>query len=155
MGRIGRGMKPRQWFSIARNRQSMNLICLAVKTFGCIKKIDFLFGNPAKSQILTRNIILLMGLLNMRKSDRLKLQHWAITYAKSPNPNPSSKPSQALAIKIHNLMADGEWRTVKAIASELNASIYAVRTVLWCIKDIWNYETSKSKTNGGYQRSRL
>jgi hypothetical protein len=88
----------------------------------------------------------------MRESDRLILQNWAIAYAKNPNSNPSSKPSQALAIKIHSLMSDGEWRTGKVIASELNESIYPVRDVLWCIKDIWNYETSKSKTNGGYRR---
>ena len=89
----------------------------------------------------------------MRESDRLKLQNWAIAYAKNPSSNPSSKPSQALAIKIHNLMSDGEWRTAKAIATELNESPYLTRDVLWCIKDIWNYETSKSKTNGGYRRS--
>lgn len=88
----------------------------------------------------------------MRESDRLKLQNWAIDYSQNPNTNPSSTPSQALAIKIHNLMGDGKWRTVKAIASELNESIYPVRDILWCIKDVWGYETSKSKTNGGYRR---
>ena len=88
----------------------------------------------------------------MREFDRLKLQNWAIAYAKNPNSNPSSKPSQALAVKIHNLMADGEWRTAKAIASELNQSPYLVRDVMVCIKDLWGYEASKSKTNGGYRR---
>ena len=92
--------------------------------------------------------------LTMRESDRLILQSWAIAYAKNPNSNPSSKPSQALAIKIHNLMSDGEWRTVKAIATELNESPYLVRDVLWCIKDLWGYEASKSK-NGGYRRENI
>lgn len=88
----------------------------------------------------------------MRESDRLKLQNWAIAYSISPNENPSAKPSQALAIKIHNLMVDGKWRTAKAIATELNESPYLVRDVLWCIKDLWGYEASKSKINGGYRR---
>ena len=88
----------------------------------------------------------------MRNSDRLKLQSWAIAYANSPNTNPSSKPSQALAIKIHSLMSNGEWRTVKAIATELNESVFAVRDVLWCIKDIWGYQANKSRINGGYKR---
>jgi hypothetical protein len=90
----------------------------------------------------------------MRKSDRLTLQNWAIAYSKNPNSNPSSKPSQALAIKIHSLMGDGEWRTVKAIATELNESPYLVRDVLWCIKELWGYESSKSKS-GGYKRENI
>ena len=89
----------------------------------------------------------------MRESDRLILKNWAIAYAKNRNSNPSSKPSQALAIKIHSLMSDGKWRTAKAIASELNQSPYLVRDVMVCIKDLWGYEASKSKTNGGYRRS--
>lgn len=90
--------------------------------------------------------------ISMRGVDRKKLKDWAIAYAKNPNTNPSSSPSQALAIKIHNLMSDGKWRTSTAIATELSESVYSVRTVLCYIKDDWHYETSKSRTKGGYRR---
>ena len=87
----------------------------------------------------------------MRKTDRLKLQTWAIAYASSPDNNPSASPPQALAIKIHTLMSDGKWRTATAIADELSASVYAVRDVMWCIKCAWGYEANKSRSKG-YRR---
>jgi hypothetical protein len=38
-----------------------------------------------------------------------------------------------------------------AIAAELGKSVYAVRFVMWVIKDVWGYESSLSR-NEGYRR---
>jgi hypothetical protein len=79
------------------------------------------------------------------------LRAWAIAYRDNPNTNPSATLPQALAILIHAHMCDGEWRTTAAIASELGKSVYAVRFVMWIIKDVWGYEASNSR-NEGYRR---
>lgn len=85
----------------------------------------------------------------MRNPNQLKT--WAIAYRDNPNTNPSATPPQALAILIHARMSHGEWRTTAEIAAELGKSVYAVRFVMWVIKDVWGYESSLSR-NEGYRR---
>lgn len=85
----------------------------------------------------------------MRKDVRAKLEKWAIAYHQKPT-LPRS-PNQALAIEIHGLMSDGEWRTSKAIASELKRSVHSVRDVMLAIAVHWGYEASKDRSKG-YRR---
>jgi hypothetical protein len=87
----------------------------------------------------------------MRK-DKQALKDWAIAYSINPNENPSSTKVQALAIKIHLLLADGEFRTAKAIADHFQEPLETVRMILQCVRVAWQYEASKSKTQGGYRR---
>ena len=87
----------------------------------------------------------------MRRSEKLAFAKWAIAYRQDPIAAPSSKPSQALAIKIDSLMSDGEWRTTTVIAHELQASVTTVQGVMWSIKDAWGYQAVSSK-NKGYRK---
>ena len=87
----------------------------------------------------------------MRESDRIALTNWAIAYRDNPA-TLSRSPNQVLSLKIHAYMTHGEWRTTKAIAAELKEPLSSVRLVMVAIRDAWNYEASKSKTNGGYRR---
>ena len=87
----------------------------------------------------------------MRRLEKLAFAQWAIAYRQNPIASPSSKPSQALAIKIDSLMSDGEWRTTTAIADELQASLTTVQGVMWSIKDAWGYQAVPSK-NKGYRK---
>lgn len=87
----------------------------------------------------------------MRK-DKQALKDWAIAYAANPNKNPSASKPQALAIKIHLLLADGEFRTAKAIANHFQEPLETVRIILQCVREAWQFETSKSRTQGGYRR---
>ena len=80
-----------------------------------------------------------------------KLKSWAIAYRANPNTNPSASPQQALAILIHTLMSDGQWRTTAMIAEELGKPVYTVRYVMWVISKVWGYEASTSR-NEGYRR---
>ena len=82
----------------------------------------------------------------MLKTDREAFEQWAIAYQKSPT-LPKS-PKQALAIEIHRLMSDGNWRTTTAIATELKESLPKVKDVMLCIKDHWGYTSSKSSREG-------
>lgn len=85
----------------------------------------------------------------MRKAERLAFEKWAIAYR--DNDTPSSTPSQALAILIHERMSDGQWRTTKAIADELDASLTTVQGIMWAVKEAWGYEAVPSR-NKGYRR---
>lgn len=84
----------------------------------------------------------------MRKKIRDNLETWAIAYHEDPA-TLSRYPSQALAIKIHILMSDGEWRTSNAISSELGEKLHSVRTVIGVVAGCWGYESHKKK---GYRR---
>lgn len=48
-------------------------------------------------------------------------------------------------------MSDGQWRTARAIAGELDASLTTVQGVMWSIKEAWGYEAVPSR-NKGYRR---
>jgi hypothetical protein len=87
----------------------------------------------------------------MRKEEKAAFEQWAIAHRKDPISNPSSTPSQALAIQIHNKMRDGQWRTTSAIAKELKASLTTVQGIMWSIKEAWGYEAIPSR-NKGYRR---
>jgi hypothetical protein len=80
-----------------------------------------------------------------------KLKTWAIAYRDNLNTDPSSSPQQALAILIHTLMSDGQWRTTAMIAEELGKPVYTVRYVMWVISKVWGYEASVSRSKG-YRR---
>ena len=86
----------------------------------------------------------------MRNTDRIALAKWAIAYRDNPT-TLSRSPNQALAIKIHEYMSHGEWRTTKAIATELREPLSSVRLVMLVIGKHWNYEVSRNK-NKGYRR---
>ena len=86
----------------------------------------------------------------MRKPDRIALTNWAIAYRDNPA-TLSRSPNQALAIKIHEYMSHGEWRTTKAIASELKEPLSSVRLVMVAIRNAWNYEVSRNPKKG-YRR---
>ena len=88
----------------------------------------------------------------MHKAGKQALKEWAIAYAKNPIENPSSTKMQALAIKIHLLLADGQFKTARAIAEHFQEKLETVKIVLQCVKAAWHYETSKSRTQGGYRR---
>lgn len=88
----------------------------------------------------------------MRKTEKAAFIKWAIAYAQNPNANPSSSNLQALAIKAHDKMSDGKWRTSTALADELGESVASVRAVMICIKDAdWGYEAIASRSKG-YRR---
>ena len=61
---------------------------------------------------------------------------------------------QALAIKIHLYLADGDFKTARAIAEHFQEPVEQVKIILQCVRDAWQYETSKSRTQGGYRRSK-
>jgi hypothetical protein len=84
----------------------------------------------------------------MIKAQRADLETWAIAYRDNPA-TLSQSFKQALAIKIHILMKDGEWRTSNAIASELNEKLHSVRTVIGVVAGCWGYESHRKK---GYRR---
>lgn len=86
----------------------------------------------------------------MRKEVRDKLEKWAIAYHKNPAIL-ARYPSQVLAVEIHDLMSDGEWRTSKVIAAELKRSVHSVRDVMLAIAVHWDYESSKDRSKG-YRR---
>lgn len=86
----------------------------------------------------------------MRKKVRDSLEKWAIAYHKNPAIL-ARYPSQVLAVEIHDLMKDGEWRTSKAIALELKRSIHDVRDVMWVMSKHWDYEVVPIKDKG-YRR---
>lgn len=87
----------------------------------------------------------------MRKEEKLAFEQWAIAHRKDPIKHPSTKPSQALAIQIHDKMRDGQWRTATAIAKELKASLTTVQGIMWSIKEVWGYEAIASRGKG-YRR---
>ena len=87
----------------------------------------------------------------MRRLEKLAFTQWAIAYRQNPIAFPSSKPSQALAIKIDSLMSDGKWRTATAIAGKLQVFLTTVQGVMWSIKDDWGYQAIPSK-NKGYRK---
>ena len=86
----------------------------------------------------------------MRNTDRIALTNWAIAYRDNPA-TLSRSPNQALAIKIHEYMSHGEWRTTKAIATELREPLSSVRLVMLVIGKHWGYEVSRDK-NKGYRK---
>ena len=86
----------------------------------------------------------------MRKEIRAEFDLWAIAYRDNPAML-SRSPNQALAIEIHEYMKHGEWRTTKAIASELNKRLHSVRVVMLVIGKHWGYEVSKDRSKG-YRR---
>ena len=88
--------------------------------------------------------------LAMRKEVRAEFESWAIAYRDNPA-TLSRSPNQALAIEIHGYMSHGEWRTSKAIASELDKKLHSVRVVMLVIGKHWGYEVSKN-TKKGYRR---
>ena len=95
-------------------------------------------------------VVAVLIINSMRESDRIALAKWAIAYRDNPNTLPRS-PNQALAIKIHEYMSHGEWRTTKAIASELKEPLSSVRLVMVAIRDAWSYEVSRNPKKG-YRR---
>ncbi len=88
----------------------------------------------------------------MRREEKLAFEQWAIAHRKDPIKSPSTKPSQALAIQIHEKMSDGQWRTTPVIAKELKASLTTVQGIMWSIKEAWGYEAIPSKGKG-YRRT--
>jgi len=84
----------------------------------------------------------------MIKAQRTALKEWAIAYRDNPA-TLSQTYKQALAIKIHDYMKHGEWRTSNAIATELNEPLYSVRAVMGVVAGCWGYESHRKK---GYRR---
>jgi hypothetical protein len=78
----------------------------------------------------------------MIKEQRAVLKEWAIAYRANPA-TLSQTYKQALAIKIHILMSDGEWRTSNAISTELNEPLYSVRSVMGVVAKCWGYESHR------------
>jgi hypothetical protein len=84
----------------------------------------------------------------MIKKQRTALEAWAIAYRDNPA-TLSSSPKHALAIKIHILMQDGEWRTSNAITSDLDEKLHSVRSVIGVVAGCWGYESHRKL---GYRR---
>lgn len=84
----------------------------------------------------------------MRKEVRAALETWAIAYRDNPNTLPRY-PMQVLAVQVHSLMCDGQWRTATAIALELNENLHGVRAVLLVIGKHWGYKSHGKK---GYRQ---
>lgn len=98
-------------------------------------------------------VLWLVGLKGwlMRKEEKDAFEQWAIAYRDNPIANPSSTPSQALAILIHDKMSDGKWRTTKAIADEVKEPLSTVQNIMRCVKTAWGYEAVTSR-NKGYRK---
>lgn len=135
-----------------------HLIYLPNGAISEIKDRKFGFVILASEEILDQSVKRNLGqfqtlyqnyIKQLKVEDDNDLKTWAKEYARNPTLNPSSTKRQALALKIHAYLADGEWATSTAIADCLKANLRSVRLILVNVRDAWGYETDNYK---GYRR---